>query len=190
MSLDLSTYGEIQTALFCRIDVPDYEVLRFSNYSLPLTIDSESYTGIGNLMSVTTSASELRVSTSEVTVTISGIPSKNISDVLTYKFRGSNIIVYRAIFNPTTGILLDIPSNPVGKFRGIVNNYSLNEDWSGTDASNTISLMCTSTIGLLNNKVTGRKTNPNDQKLYYPDDISMDRVPNLANSNFNFGARK
>ena len=45
-----------------------------------------------------------------------------------------------------------------------------------------------SVVELLNNKVSGRQTNPRDQKLYYPTDLSMDRVPALAKSNFNFGA--
>jgi hypothetical protein len=51
-----------------------------------------------------------------------------------------------------------------------------------------LTLTCTSVVGLLNNKITGRRTNPTDQELFYPGDKSMDRVPSLAKSNFNFGA--
>jgi len=40
----------------------------------------------------------------------------------------------------------------------------------------------------LSNKVSGRRTNPIDQKELYPTDPSMDRVVSLASSNFNFGA--
>jgi hypothetical protein len=189
MTLNLSAYGEIQTALFCRIDVPNYEILRFSNFSRPLTIDGESYTGIGNLMGVSSTASELRVSTGELTVTISGIPTKNISDVLNYKFKGSDIKIYRGVFNPTNGQLLAITGNPTGKFQGIVNNFALEETWSGQDSMNTIAFTCTSTIGVLTNKTTGRRTNPIDEKTFYPTDLSMDRVPSLANSNFDFGSR-
>jgi DNA repair exonuclease SbcCD nuclease subunit len=46
----------------------------------------------------------------------------------------------------------------------------------------------TPVVELLNNKTSGRRTNPGDQKEWYPTDLSMDRVPGLANSNFNFGA--
>lgn len=188
MSIDLSQYSSIQTALFVRLDVPEYQTLFFSNHNLPLTINNETYAGLGQLMAITETASELRVSTGELTITISGIGNTNISDILKYKFKGSSVKAYRGIFDTTTGQLLNITGNPTGKFQGIVNNYSINEDWNGTDSTNTISLICTSTIGLLDKKVAGRRTNPIDEKFFYPNDISMDRVPNLANSNFNFGA--
>ena len=190
MSIDLSGYRAIQTALFCRIDIPGYQVLRFSNYNKATTIDGESYTGIGNLMGITTTANEIRISRNEVTVTISGVPSQNISDVLNYKIKGSAIKIYRGIFNPTTGALLSITGNPVIKFDGLVNNYSINEDWSGQDSSNTINFICTSVVGLIQNKISGRRTNPLDQQAYFPGDVSMDRVPNIANSTYNFGAEK
>jgi hypothetical protein len=52
-----------------------------------------------------------------------------------------------------------------------------------------LTLTCTNVVELLNNKVAGRRTNPIDQKSFYPTDISFDRVFALANSNFNFGAK-
>ena len=188
MSLDLSSYSSIQTALFCKVVVPDYATLTFSNYSRNLTIDGTNYTGIGQLLDISDSTSELRASRNELTVTISGIPAQNISDLLTYRFKGSSITVTRAIFDPATGQLLSITGNPAGRFQGIINNFGLNETWDGQNASNTISFVCTSTVGLLMNKIAGRKTNSRDQKTFYPTDLSMDRVTQLANSNYNFGA--
>lgn len=189
MSIDLSNKPHIATALFVKIVVPDYDTLLFSNYHKPLTIYSENYAGLGQLIAITSTSSELKVSTQELTITISGIPQQNISDVLDYRFKGSRVYVYRGIFNTTTGTLLnDIGQNPTGKFQGVINNFSLNEDWSGQSASNTIGFVCTSTVGLLDKKIGGRRTNPNDQKFYYPTDNSFNRVPTLANSNFNFGA--
>ena len=190
MSIDLSSYRAIQTALFCRIDIPDYQVLKFSNYNKVITIDGESYTGIGNLLGVTTTANEIRISRNEVTITISGVPSQNISDVLTHKIKGSSVRVYRGIFDPKTGALLSITGNPIIKFDGLINNYSVNEDWAGQDSSNSINFICTSIVGLMQNKIAGRRTNPLDQKAYFAGDLSMDRVPNIANSTYNFGAEK
>jgi hypothetical protein len=190
MSIDLSSYRAIQTALFCRIDIPDYQVLRFSNYNKAITIASESYTGIGNLLGITTTANEIRISRNEVTIMISGVPSQNISDVLTHKIKGSTVRVYRGIFDPKTGALLSITGNPIIKFDGLINNYSVNEDWAGQDSSNSINFICTSIVGLMQNKIAGRRTNPLDQKAYFAGDLSMDRVPNIANSTYNFGAEK
>lgn len=190
MSLDLRSYVSIATALFVRIDVPDFQVLRFSNYYMPLTIDGESYAALGSLMSVSESTSELKLSDGEIIVTISGIPTANIDTVLDYKIKGSNIQIYRGLFNTTTGALLAVSPNPAGKFKGLVNNFSLNEEYDVEQKNSTVTiqLTCTSVVGLLRRKVAGRRTNPVDQKAFYPNDLAMDRVPNLADSNFNFGA--
>jgi len=190
MSLELTNYGEIQTALFCRIDVPDYSVLRFSNLNRSFTIDGEAYTALGQLLGVSSTSSEISAKGESVTVAVSGIPNSSIAEIDSIRLKGSTVQIYRAFFDPTTGQLLALDANPTGRFQGIVNNYSLEEDYpqmAGT-ATNTIQITCTNEVDLLDKKIAGRRTNPKDQKYYYPGDLSMDRVPVLANSNFNFGA--
>jgi len=187
--IDLSLYPSIMTAMFCKLDVDGLDTFYFSDFNRPITLGGIEYTGIGNLLSVTDSYSELKVNQSEVTITISGIPNISITDFLNNKIKGSRISIVRAFFDPTTGAVLDIPGNPTGKFTGLLNNYSVSETWAGQSASNTISLMCTSIVGLIQNKIGGRRTNSVDQKNLYPSDTSMDRVAGLANSNFNFGAK-
>lgn len=189
MSIDLSSYSAVQTALFCDLIIPDVGTFYFSDYYRPITLNSVTYTGIGNFLSITDSYSELKVNQSEVTMSISGIPNTSIGDFLNNKVKGSSINVIRAFFNPETGVILPIAGNPTGKFKGLVNNYSINETWDGQSSSNTVSLMCSSIVGLVQNKISGRRTNNIDQKALYPTDTSMDRVISLSNSNFNFGAK-
>jgi hypothetical protein len=184
----LADYAQIQTALFCRMDVPDYAVLYFSSFNRAVTINGESYTPLGNLLSVSESASELRINQSQLSISISGIPDTSIAEILDNRIKGSAIKVWRVYFDAVTGELLNVVDNPAGRFQGIVNNYSLEEEWNESGSSNTILLTCSSSVDLLANKVSGRRTNPNDQRALYPDDVSMDRVLSLANSNFNFGA--
>jgi hypothetical protein len=95
------------------------------------------------------------------------------------------------LFTPGTTNLIPITINPIGRFFGFVNNYQLAEDYSieTRTASNTIVMTCSSVVDVLDNKISGRKTNPASQKLYFPNDLSMDRVPSLVNSVFNFGDR-
>ena len=190
MAINLSSYRSIQTNLFVRLDIPDYQVLRFSDYHKAYTINSESYDGLGQLMAVTNTTSNLRATSEELTVTISGIPSNNIPAILDNKVKGSSIKVYRAFFNPTTGELLSISGNPAGKFNGVVSNFEIADDLDigGDTATVSLVLTCNSVVDLLNNKITGRRTNPIDQKALYPSDQSMDRVPSLSKANFNFGA--
>lgn len=187
MTTDLSAYPSIWTCFFVRIDVPVLGVLRFSNYNIPYTVNGESYAALGSLMSVGDSTSELRLSETEVTVTLSGIPTANIDSVLDYKMKGSDIQIYRGLFNPNTGAAI---TTPIGKFKGLVNNFALQEDWQegGKDSTVTILLTCTSIVSVMQTKLAGRYTNPTDHQRFFPNDLAMNRVPNLAGSNFNFGA--
>jgi hypothetical protein len=200
MAINLSSYSAIETGLFVRIDVayykassgatPTSEILRFSDYKATVTIDGESYVGLGGLVGISSTTSELRSSTGSLTITISGIPNTSIAEIVNSRLKGSPIKVYRVVFDPTTGTQLAITGNPAGRFFGIVSNYTLDEDYDieARSSSNTIALECASTSEFLNNKVTGRKTNPKSMKSFYSTDLSMDRVPTLVGTNFNFGA--
>ena len=202
MTINLTSYGAIESHLFVRIQVDEYrtstiypyseQVLRFSDRLTPFTINDEEYIGLGKLMGVTSSSSEIRVSAADLTITISGIPTNSIGEIVNSKIKGCPVRVYRALFDAATGAYLDIEGNPLGRFRGFVNNYSLNEEWDNTTktATNTLVLTCASAVSVLQNKIAGRRTNPESQKKFYPNDLSMDRVPNLENSTFNFGAPK
>lgn len=187
---DLTGYNSVRTHLFISIDVPTYGKVNISDYDKSFTIGSETYTNIGDLLDVTASSSEIRASKQEVTVTISGLPPSNVSLILNNDVKGSAITIKRAFFDVTTGALISISGNPMTKFKGAINNFGLIEtiDNVSHDASFEIALICTSAVGLLMNKRSGRRTNPQDEQSFYPTDESMDRVPAIINSSFNFGA--
>lgn len=190
MSLNLSAYPAIRTALFVRLDVEDLGVLRFSDFYRDYTISGETYNALGSLMNVSNSTTELKLSSQDVTITLSGIPSTNIDTVFDYKLKGSDVKIQRGIFDVNTGNLISIAGNPAGKFIGLVNNFSVNEefDFAGESSSVTIQLQCTSVVGLLQRKISGRITNPTDHRSWFPTDPSMDRVPSLVGANFNWGS--
>jgi len=200
--IDLSSYSSVRTGLFVSLTIDYYrvgpndsftqEVLRFSDYNQDITVAGDVYTGLGQLIGITTSTSELRSSGSSLTITVTGIPNTSISELVNSRIKGSPVSVYRVFFNPTTGQALNIPGNPAGRFFGIVNNFTLQEefDYTTRTSKNTIALICASNISQLSNKIQGRRTNPFDEKSYYPDDLAMDRVPNIKDANYNFGAAK
>lgn len=202
MPINLSTYDSIETGLFVRIEVDYYKtspsatpastVLRFSDYKGTVTINGESYVGLGRLLSITGSSSELKPTSGSVTVTVSGIPNTSIAEIINSRMKGCPVEIYRVVFNPVTGTQLAISGNPAGRFFGIVSNYTLEEDYDLDNrvATNTISMICTSNIDFLQNKIAGRKTNPESMKKFYPTDVSFDRVPSLVGANFNFGAKQ
>lgn len=194
--IDLSSYNAIRTALFVRVQVDEYrttpngafsqEVLTFSDHTVIYSINGEVYENLGNLMGITTTNSELRTSSSSVTISLSGIPNSAIAEIVNSKIKSAPVRIYRGYFDPGSGALIgDIQ----GRFSGFVNNYSLEEEFDvdSRTASNTITLECASTIDILSRKTSGRRTNPESMKRFYPTDISFDRVPTLENTTFDFG---
>lgn len=202
MPLSLSNYDAIQTNLFVRLNVEYYkaspgdtastQILTFSDRNISTSINGDTYVGLGNLLSITNSTSELSPSSGDLTITLSGIPNSSIAEIMNSRIKGSDIKVMRGIYNASTGTLLTgIGTNPINRFMGFVNNLSLNEDYDviTRTSSNTLVLVCSSVVDVLNNKVSGRKTNPDSQKKFFPSDISMDRVPTIESSYFDFGAK-
>ena len=178
----------IMTALFVKITVPDYETLTFSNADRDFTLGTDVYTGLGQLLAVTDTTSEIRVSQSTVTITVSGLQTKNITDFTQQRIKGSRVQVLRGIFSQTTSELLELDiSNPCGRFSGLVNNYSITESWDNTDSSVQISMTCNSLIDQLQRKVSGRRTNPQEFQATAPGDVSMDRVPTIQRAQLQFG---
>jgi hypothetical protein len=143
-------------------------------------------------MGITGSSSELQVTGGEVTISLSGIPDSSITEILNSRIKGSTVRIYRVLFDAVTGVKIDIAGNPMGRYRGFVNNYSITEDYNiqSRTSSNTLSIICASVVDVLGKKTGGRKTNPESEKKFFPTDLAMDRVPTLENATFDFGAPK
>jgi len=192
--IDLTSFKDIRTSMFVRIDIPNYAVLRFSDYFRPFVIAGETYDTLGDLMSISTSTNDLTPTGDEVTITITGIPNSRLTEVINTRIKGSNVTISRGFFNSVTGEPVAIPgnagSNIVGKFIGRVVNVLINEEYDsdGRSSSITIQFVCASVVALLENKIAARRTNDQSNKSFYPTDTSMDRVLALTRSNINFGA--
>jgi hypothetical protein len=202
MTINLSSYDTIQSNLFVRIQIDEYrttssapytsQVLRFGDSVVSTTIDGEVYSALGKLIGISQSRSELRVSSQEVTITIAGIPNVDLSEMIYSKIKGSPVRIYRLFSDAETGTALAITGNPAVRYRGFVNNWSVEEEFDPEtrSSSNVIILQCASTVDVLQNKYAGRKTNPESMQKFYATDTSFDRVPTLENATFDFGAPK
>jgi len=194
--IDLSSYTTVRSALFVRIQIDEYrisssasytnEVLNFSDHNTNYVINGETYENIGNLLSITSSTSELRATPDSVNITIAGIPiNPNIYEIVHSKIKSAPVDIYRGYFTSGGTLIGSIQ----GRFSGFVNNYSLNEDIDFVQKEGTISvqLECASNTGILSNKVAGRRTNPISMKKFFSNDTSFDNVPTLENTEFMFG---
>ena len=190
--LNLNSYYSIQSNLFVKVTLSGSTLL-FSDKLESTVIAGDTYVGLGKLLAISGSNSELRSSSQELTISISGIPDSSITDIINSEIKGSPVIIRRGLFNAATGAFLSaVTGNPIIRFTGYVNNLSFEEDYDidTKTSSNTMILTCASNVDILNNKVQGRKTNSESQRKYFPTDLSMERVSTLESSYFDFGANK
>lgn len=192
MALDLQTRPQIETGLFCRIEIPNTpsnEIILVSDYYRAVEIDSETYSGIGQMLTISDTSQDLRSTPGQLSVTLTAIPNGLISTFFSLKVKGSSVRVYRMLFDAATGE--EIPGiNPLGRFNGNIVNYNIEENYdvAQQQATSNIVIQCASKQEQLMRKVSGRRTNPADEKALYPGDLSFDRVMSLANTNLNWGA--
>jgi hypothetical protein len=131
----------------------------------------------------------------EIQLSISAIPATYISQVLGTQIKGGNINIYRAFFDYNTQNI--ISGEVYKRFAGIISNYSVQEDFSATgqtaEVTHTITIIASSIMGVLENRISGRRTNKKDYQTVYSElgnsssDPSMNQVEALFNSSFDFG---
>lgn len=187
--IDLRSRSSIEIATLVKWEVPNFDTAYVTDYKTSITYAGNSYINIGNLLNISGVNSEIKPSPGELTVTLSGVPTGSIANILNQQIKGSDITIYRSFYNAVDHTALNVSSgtNTVLLYKGIVTNYSITDsvDVQAQLAVSTIILSCNSIVEILGAKTNGRRTNTAD----FPDDSSMSRVQALAESNFNFGAR-
>jgi hypothetical protein len=179
---DLSSYRAIRTNFLVKIVIPSNPTILMTDSMTPITYSGDTYNVLGQLLSISDSSSDLKLSNQEITISMSGIPLTSIADFMAQPIRGSKVQVWRSV-NQTNGTNIAT----VGRFKGIINSYSINESIGGRDESITINLICRSQVGQVSTRIAGSHTNPSDWASRAPNDRSMDRVPSLANAKIQFG---
>jgi len=184
---DLTDSSGIESAVFVKWVVTGLGTTLLSDYDQSTTIDGDTYESIGNLLSVTAPRSELRASPAELTITISGIPTDSVTDVLNSDIKGSTIKVSR--------IYEDHQSSASGSFvifNGIVTNYSITDsvEPGSKTAATVIALTVNNIVEILNRKTNGRKTHPQDflDQTGSIDSVMFDLTAILKDKDLQIGA--
>lgn len=194
----LEDYNSIRTAIAVKIDVDEYwngsgyisQALTFTDHYTDFTFDSDTYTALGKLLSVGDITSELKATSQSLVIAVSGIPNDSIEEIVYSRILSAPVYIYRAFFNLDGTLIDDLDfANPLQRYVGYIDNYSLNEDWDPVNkvATNTITIDINSSIDVISKTRAGRQTNRASMKKYYPNDKSFNRVAALANQPVNFG---
>lgn len=145
-------------------------------------IDGSTYLALGGLLFVGSQQRDLRVTSTDTTITLSGLTSDNIYLVMNTKIKGSTIEIWRGFYNENYLLV-----NTVRRYSGVITSYTITEDREDITDNFTISVNCSSYKQILDNSVSGRKTNTTSWKEFNPTDVSMDKVAALDNTYFDFG---
>ena len=187
----------------------DIEILNAQNQLVPLhyttafkdiVYNGNTYTTTSGLLGVSDITDNLTGTEAELSIVLTGINESYVETVLDAQIKGSPIAVHRVFFNADQTQVTG--TSVFRRFSGIVTNYNIAEDldlkqYSTANSYYTITLQCSSSMGVLSKKKSGRRTNPSDYKIYYSElgagatgianDPSLDRVLTLHNSSFDFG---
>ena len=154
----------------------------------PVTYNSNTYTELGSFLQVSDFQEDVRTTNGDISITLSGIPSEQdyLSLILTTPIKGGNVVIRRGFYDTTTHEL--DTSEVYDRFTGVITNFTIQEDFTpASTLTNSVTVTCASINTILENKVTGQRTNPDDRKRLFPSDAVFDRVPELYNISFDFG---
>ena len=147
-----------------------------------------SFTALGGFLQCGTIADNIKATSGDLQLSLSGVPvdgNNYLTKVLATTIKGGEVIVDRAFFDTTTG---DV-TNTYQRFKGIITSYSVSEEMDVLSGENTATVVvsASSTLAILENQVTGQRTNETDRKRFFPTDTIMDRVKDLHQVQFDFG---
>jgi hypothetical protein len=144
----------------------------------PIVWGGHTWTGLGSLGSVSTIDESATVEAKGITLTLSGIDSALLTDILDEFQVGLPVVVSLGLFDAVGALIAD----PVASFVGEMDQPTL--DVTGTSA--TIAINCESRLLELNVAVDRRYTNE-DQQRDYPGDRGFEFVNSIQEAQIYWG---
>lgn len=148
----------------------DSGTVRLWNGIGDLTVGSDTYTGAGNLISVSEYQETSKIEAQGFTFTLSGISSSILSIALAENYQGRRCNLYICALD-TAGVLV---SSPYQIFSGRMDTMQINE--SGETCS--VALSAENNMVILQ-RAKERRYTSEDQRALYPDDAGLDFVAGL-----------
>ena len=178
----------IRYAEFVKLTMPD-EVHTFCNAASPITISGTTFAGMGSFLGISEIQRDIKASSFDLRVMLTGIDSNNIALILDSDLKGSTIEIWRGFLDSNNQIITSPSLQFFKRYQGIINNFAINEDFNDQLRMRiaTVVALCSSMRLVLQNRVSGMKTNQTPWQTFYPNDTSMNRVAVIASTYFDFG---
>jgi hypothetical protein len=181
---------QIRHAEFVKLTVGTAEtVYTFCNAAAPITVGGITFANLGALLNVGDVQRDMRSTSDDMTIALTGIDPANIGLILGNDIKGSLVEVWRGFFDSNNQIITTPTTQFFKRYQGIINSVSITEDFNSELRTRiaTCSIACSSMRRILENRLGGVKTNKSSWQFLYPGDTSMNRVATIANTYFDFG---
>jgi hypothetical protein len=164
-------------------------VYTFCNAAAPITVGGITFNNLGALLNVGDVQRDMRSTSDDMTIALTGIDPTNIGIILGNDIKGSLVEVWRGFFDDNNQIITTPTTQFFKRYQGIINSVSITEDFNSELRTRiaTCSIACSSMRRILENRLGGVKTNQSSWQFLYPGDTSMNRVATIANTYFDFG---
>lgn len=183
--------SQINHAEFVRLTVGNAAtVYTFCNAAAPITVSGITFSNLGALLSVGDVQRDIKSTSDDMTIALTGIDPTNIGIILGNEIKGSLVEVWRGFFDSNNQIITVPTTQFFKRYQGIINSVSITEDFNTEMRTRiaTCSISCSSMRRILENRLSGVKTNQNNWQFIYPNDTSMNRVSQISNQYFDFGS--
>lgn len=190
MSTDINavTSPSIRHGEFVRLNV-DGIYYTFCNAAGDITVNGITFSGYGSFLQLSPTQRNIKSTSDDLSVGISGLKTENVSLMLSANIKGSIVEVWRGFFDSNNQIITSPSTQFFKRYQGIVNNVSIQEEFNEEARIRTATciMTCASFRTILENRMAGIRTNPIQWQTLHPNDTSMDRVPSIVSQYFDFG---
>jgi len=190
-TINAVTGSQINHAEFVKLTVGNAAtVYTFCNAAAPITVGGITFSNLGALLSVGDVQRDIKATSDDMTIALTGIDPTNVGIILGSDIKGSLVEVWRGFFDSNNQIITTPTTQFFKRYQGIINSVSITEDFSSEARTRiaTCSISCSSMRRVLENRLSGVKTNQNNWQFIYAGDTSMNRVSEISNTFFDFGS--
>lgn len=140
-----------------------------SNCYKSISYGGNDYLALAGFLTISEIQNNISNANDEIQVSLSAIPPNYIAATLGEPIKGGEVNIYRAFFDYTTQEV--ITGEIYRRFTGIISNFSVQEDLDVANAeptvNHTITIIASSIMGVLENKISGRRTNKQDYQIVW-----------------------
>jgi len=190
-TINAVTGSQINHAEFVKLTVGNAAtVYTFCNAAAPITVGGITFANLGALLSVGDVQRDIKATSDDMTIALTGIDPTNVGIILGNDIKGSLVEVWRGFFDSNNQIITTPTTQFFKRYQGIINSVSVTEDFNSEARTRiaTCSISCSSMRRILDNRLSGVKTNKNNWQFIYAGDTSMNRVSEISNQYFDFGS--